>query len=354
MKTISKWRFKFLTKAAAFLLVSLFLGNAMLVADEKKESYSEDAGPYKVATLSETWTDAARDREVPVKIYYPEEGDGPFPVIVFSHGLGGTREGYEYLGRHWASYGYVSVHLQHKGSDDSVWKGKLKPMEAMRNATKDLLNSVNRPKDVSFVVDRLEKIDAESSPLKNKLDLKHLGMSGHSYGAWTTLAIAGESAAGLVKEEPLLADSRFKAAIAMSAPVPGSKRKELLDKAFSGVKIPVFHMTGTLDDSPIGETKASERRLPFDHIACGDQYLVTFNGGDHMIFGGRSRKIGVNKQDEVFRKYILISSTAFWDAYLKDDAKAKSWLAEGDFEKSLGKVGKFEKKEKKEDAQPKD
>ena len=39
-------------------------------------------------------------------------------MIVFSHGLGGTRDGYEYLGRHWASYGYVSVHLQHKGSDD--------------------------------------------------------------------------------------------------------------------------------------------------------------------------------------------------------------------------------------------
>jgi predicted dienelactone hydrolase len=350
MKTIFKLRFEILSQAAAFVFWILFLENAILAADENKKSYTEEAGPHKVATLSETWTDTARDREVPIKIYYPDDGDGPFPVIVFSHGLGGTREGYEYLGRHWASNGFVSVHLQHKGTDDSVWKGKLKPMEAMRDATKELSNSVNRPKDVSFVVDRLEKINTEPSPLQNKLDLDRLGMSGHSYGAWTTLAIAGESAAGLVKEEPLLADSRFKAVIAMSAPVPGPKRKELLDKTFSGVKIPVFHMTGTLDDSPIGETKAAERRLPFDHIACGDQYLVTFNGGDHMIFGGRSRKIGNNKQDEVFRKYILISSTAFWDAYLKEDAKAKSWLAEGDFEKTLGKVGKFEKKE---DNQPK-
>src|SRR5581483_4684895 len=69
------------------------------------------------------WVDAKRHRDVPVKIYYPKTGDGPFPVIVFSHGLGGSREGYEYLGNYWASHGYVSVHLQHLGSDDSVWKG---------------------------------------------------------------------------------------------------------------------------------------------------------------------------------------------------------------------------------------
>jgi len=67
-----------------------------------------------------TWHDANRDRDVPVKIYSPKSGNGPFPVIIFSHGLVGSREGYEYLGRHWASRGYVSVHLQHYGSDDDV------------------------------------------------------------------------------------------------------------------------------------------------------------------------------------------------------------------------------------------
>ena len=45
------------------------------------------------------WHDVARNRDVPAKIYFPTEGAGPFPVIIFSHGLGGTREGYEYLAR---------------------------------------------------------------------------------------------------------------------------------------------------------------------------------------------------------------------------------------------------------------
>jgi predicted dienelactone hydrolase len=300
-----------------------------------------------VATLSETWTDAARNREVPVKIYYPEDGAGPFPVIVFSHGLGGTREGYEYLGRHWASCGYVSVHLQHKGSDDQVWKGKSRPLEAMRESIKDLANSANRPRDASFAVDRLEKLNREKSPLQDKLDLKRLGMAGHSYGAWTTLAIAGENTVPLPGLDAKFTDPRFKAAIAMSAPVPGAKQKELLDRTFADVKIPVLHMTGTLDDSPIGETAAAERRIPFDHISGADQYLITFNGGDHMIFSGRGRKPGNFRKDPVFQKYILIAGTAFWDAYLKDETRAKSWLSGGDFEKALGKEGTFEMKLKK-------
>jgi predicted dienelactone hydrolase len=297
-----------------------------------------------VATLSEVWTDAARNREVPVKIYYPEEENGPFPVIVFSHGLGGTREGYEYLGRHWASYGYVSVHLQHKGSDDSVWKGKSKPLEVLRESLKDPSTSANRPGDVKFAVDQLEKLNSEKLPLKDKLDMKRLGMSGHSFGAWTTLAIAGEKAAP--SREAKFADSRFKAAIAMSAPAPSVKQKELLDRAFAEVKIPVMHMTGTLDNSPIGETAAAERRIPFDHISGSDQYLITFDGGNHAIFSGPGPKLGHSKKDLVFQKYILISSTAFWDAYLKDNAQAKAWLTGGDFKKALGKEGSFEMKTK--------
>src|SRR4051812_27891204 len=69
------------------------------------------------------WRDVKRDRAVPVKIYYPKEIAAPCPVVVFSHGLGGSREGYEYLGNYWASRGYVSVHLQHIGSDSAVWQG---------------------------------------------------------------------------------------------------------------------------------------------------------------------------------------------------------------------------------------
>jgi predicted dienelactone hydrolase len=49
---------------------------------------------------------------------------GAAPVVLFSHGLGGSRTGSVFLGEHWAARGYVAVFLQHPGSDDSIWKDK--------------------------------------------------------------------------------------------------------------------------------------------------------------------------------------------------------------------------------------
>ena len=68
-----------------------------------------------------TLTDDARKREVPLRVYLPTATD-PAPVVLFSHGLGGSRENGGYLGKHWSARGYVVVFLQHAGSDESVWK----------------------------------------------------------------------------------------------------------------------------------------------------------------------------------------------------------------------------------------
>jgi predicted dienelactone hydrolase len=330
------------TLVATILLVGPLCAPASLLAAAENTSFTGQPGPYKVEVATYDWLDKSRDREVPVKLYFPRTGAGPFPVIMFSHGLGGSREGYAYLGRHWASHGYVSVHLQHKGSDTAVWKDNPQPMESMRRAAADLSNSVNRVADVRFAIDQLTKLPHESGPLHGRLDLRHIGMAGHSFGAWTTLAIAGEVFVGRAGRETSLGDPRVKAAIAMSAPVP--RNREQLDKAFAGIKIPCLHMTGTLDDSPIGETKAAERRLPFDHIHGPDQYMITFIGGDHMIFSGRARLRGDKTKDAGFQDLICIATTAFWDAHLKGDRRAMAFLTKGGLQKALGKEAAFEKK----------
>ena len=118
-----------------------------------------------MATAEYEWHDAARNRDVPVKIYYPATNTAPCPVIIFSHGLGGSREGYEYLGRHWASHGYVSVHPTHIGSDTSV----LRTWQAMQHAAADLQNAIDRPKDVSFVIDQLMAISPHFLPQSSQL-----------------------------------------------------------------------------------------------------------------------------------------------------------------------------------------
>ena len=100
-------------------LLVLLLGASCCAA----AGYSPERAVGKVGTVYVTWHDAGRNRNVPAKVYYPANAKEPCPVIIFSHGLGGNREGYAYLGEHWAGCGYISVHLQHIGSDDSVWIG---------------------------------------------------------------------------------------------------------------------------------------------------------------------------------------------------------------------------------------
>ena len=314
-------------KLALLAFLVLLPGSIFAAAPEIPSPIAPPYAPDRKMLASEfvrfDWHDAARNRDVPVKIYFPSTADGPFPVIVFSHGLGGTREGYEYLGRQWAANGYVSVHVQHIGSDDSAWRGQSRPMSSMKQAA-NFQNSLDRPKDVSFVVDQLVKLNKDDPKLKGKLDLTDLAMAGHSFGAQTSMLIAGQQLGGafLASRVGKLSDDRFKAVLAMSESVPVNRAK--LDEIYSPVHIPTFYMTGTEDDSPIGDTKAIDRPLPFQHTNAHPTYLLVLQGGDHMVFSGR---LGQSRpHDAEHQKLIRELSTAFFDAYLKHDSAAKKWL----------------------------
>jgi len=82
---------------------------------------------YKVRTVDQVvLIDSARHKQIPVKVYFPD-ARGPFPVIVFSHGAWGSKDGYFALGRYWASHGYVSIHPSHADSrKDSGYRGTLR------------------------------------------------------------------------------------------------------------------------------------------------------------------------------------------------------------------------------------
>lgn len=309
------------------------------------------AAPYLVpeqptATLTADWRDARRNRTVPVKIYYPKS-QGRFPVVLFSHGLGGSREGYGYLGSYWAAHGYVAVHLQHIGSDETLLRdinrdnpggdyGQLRDRAAQRGITLQTVR--DRPLDVSFAIDELQRLDKDKKwPLQGKLDFTRIGLGGHSFGANTTLMIAGQRLGGGVLD---LHDPRVKCAVALSSPPPQGRN---LDAIYSRIKIPVWHMTGTNDTSPIdpkGST-ALDRRIPYDRIEGADGYLTTFTGGDHMVFSARARRTGPLPTDARNHELIQQSTLAFWDAYLKNDSRALAWLR-GDYAGELGKNGVFE------------
>jgi len=288
--------------------------------------------PY--STTDFVWHDASRDRDVPARIYAPTAG-GPYPVIFFSHGLGGSDKGYSYLGEYWAAHGFISVHVQHPGSDSAViW-----PPANMSRAMKNPDNYLNRPKDISFAIDEVTALNTAPGALHGKFDLNWIGVAGHSFGAYTTMAIAGANPTAPDGTVEKLGDPRVKAVIAMSTP-------PVKAQDFANVHLPALHFTGTDDQILIAPHDAvSKRRIPFDEASGPDTYLVILKGANHMTFSGREGLLESAEQkarDAEFHPLICRVTTAFWNAYLKGDAKAGVWLAKGGLAKTIGSEGTVE------------
>jgi predicted dienelactone hydrolase len=323
----SHWHCRFVCVLAVILLPAIALA--------AETNYDPLAVPdlQGIRTLDVTVKDEMRNREIPIRVYLPTRTT-PQPVVLFSHGLGGSRENSPYLGKHWAARGYVVVFIQHHGSDVSVWKGKAmgEGMQALRQAA-SLPNFLLRTKDISVVLDQLQRWNKFSGhALAGRLDLEHVGMSGHSFGAVTTQAVSGQSAAG---GRVTFTDPRIKAAVAMS---PSSPRRGDPKQDFASVKIPWLLMTGTKDVAPIGNEDVKSRLAVFTALPSGGKYEVVLDGAEHSAFGDRPLPNETGKRNPNHHRVILALSTAFWDAYLRHDTAAKAWL-DGAGPKSLLEKG---------------
>lgn len=292
-------------------------------AKSTSESYDPLSIPQvEIEQVLFTIKDAKRNREIPIRVYLPET-EKPACVVLFSHGLGGSRDNSQYLGNHWAGRGYVAVFMQHHGSDESVWKDvpMRERLTAMRGAA-DAENFKLRVADVPVVIDHLKAWNNEDGhSLKARMDLDHIGMSGHSFGAVTTQAVSGQLFFG----RTAFTDSRIKAALMMSpsAPAIGSA-----DRAFSKVAIPWLMMTGTEDVAPIGNADVESRKAVYAAVPAGDKYELVLDQAEHLAFSDRGI-VGITKnRNPKHHRAILAISTAFWDAYLSDNAAAKKWLKE--------------------------
>lgn len=272
---------------------------------------------------------ANAERNIPVLIYVPASTN-PAPVVLFSHGLGGSRTGSAYLGEHWAAHGYVAVFIQHPGSDDSVWKDETprSRMKAMNKAASGE-NFMLRVKDVPAVLDQLGKWNVTPGHvLSGRLDLDHIGMSGHSFGAITTQAVSGQSF-GFGKSS--FTDQRIKAAVAFS---PNSPRRGRPENAFGKVDIPWMLMTGTKDLSVIGDADMESRLAVFPALPPGGKYEVVLYNAEHSAFTDRAFPGDSEPRNPNHHRAILALSTAFWDAYLRGSTEAKAWL-DGDGPKTV-------------------
>ena len=298
-------------------------------------------GPAMVAVeqIATTWRDDKRRRDVPVKIFVPRTA-GPFPLIILSHGLGGSRDGLDYLGRSWAEHGYVCAQIQHLGTDEELWRNAKTEAEAesnMKRAAGDLNNILNRPRDVSFAIDQMLKLNAdENSVLNGKINAAAIGVAGHSLGGLTALFSAGQRAitGGFSVD---LSDPRIKASVSMSAPL---NPQAPINEQFADFKLPNFYLVGAKDNSILGATIA--QRQVYDAIGAPEQYLLILTGADHMTFGGArfGPDLPGDKRDHALTQEATL---AFWEGELKGNERAKSWL-KSEFETQLDGASVFESK----------
>ncbi len=241
---------------------------------------------------AEDWTDVARNRTLPMLLRWPD-GQAPCPLVVYSHGLGGDRGGGDVWGQAWQQAGIAVLHVQHPGSDDSLWRGKPGGGLAALRVGATAQQLIARVADVKFVVNevirRQQTAQLNSANPWARVQLNALGMAGHSFGATTSQALAGERYA--VPSD--LAEPRFKAFAAFSPSLRQSAvGQRTAQQKFGHITRPFLSLTGSLDGDPFGSFQTGEpREQVYGGLPPGNKALLVLEGADHMTFGGNAQTI---------------------------------------------------------------
>ena len=298
-----------------------------------------EAGPFEIATTERmNLADAEHGRTIATRAFYPAK-PGRYPLIVFSHGFGGSLNTFNNTGKVWASHGYVVLHPSHSDSmlllDPKVPAAEAEVMrrvlagrgaggadrETMAAFVKVLDDPFfidSRLRDVGFLLRALKdpKLGLDPAVL-SRADTARLGMSGHSFGGYTTLVLAG-SKLSPAPAAPI--PTGFAGFIGMSGQGPG--RMALNDDSFKGIVKPYMATTGTRDFGAAGETPPW-RLKPYDLCPPGRKYAAVVQGFRHMDFDPAPGDPEMGARAATLRKYQL----QFWDSVLKADRTQETALA---------------------------
>lgn len=310
-------------------------------------------GSYTVNKQTKQFLDPRRNRSLKADIYVPIPDENSqtriaLPVVVISHGLGSDRETYAYLAEHLASFGLAVAVLEHPGSNaqqlQNLFEGKAEEV-----AQPD--EFINRPLDVKFLLDELERLARSDIFYWGRLNTQKVGIIGQSFGAYTSLALAGadinfaslqKDCAGintswnlslllqcraliLPKDNYQLRDERVKAVIAIN-PIGSSVFGK---DGLNNINIPVTIVAGTADTvSPA----LPEQIVPFTWLNNPNKYLLIMNNGTHFSTLAESQSsvplpvsvIGPNPA--LARDYMKALSLAFFKFYVAEQSEYQAYL----------------------------
>ncbi len=215
----------------------------------------------------------------------PLTGDGPFPLLIISHGYPGNRFLLSHLGENLASKGYVVASIDHTES-------------TYDNAQAFGSTLYHRPYDQLFVLNEMARLGGANSGsfLAGRVDADHTGIIGYSMGGYGVVNVIGggfRAAAATMPGAPpnrlLLersadtpeyrergGDARIRAAVAIG---PWGMPARLWDSAgLAGIHTPTLFVAGSADEVSGYE---SGTRAIFRGAVNADRYLLTFLGAGH-------------------------------------------------------------------------
>ena len=256
----------------------------------------DEPGPYAVGRTTIEFEDPSRERPLVADVWYPADAgiagepsiyqflpgiefaaesaladvavsaEGPFPLVVYSHGSGGLRYVASFYTELLASHGFVVASVDHVGNTavDTIG-GAEPPREQIAH---------DRVLDVDVLIDQmLERSAASAGPFAGTVDPDRIGVTGHSFGAFTALATAG----GFSNELGAIpADERVDAIVAMA---PASRLNS--DEELESIDVPTLLVSGTLDETtPIDP----QTERPWELIPGRPLWRVDITDAGHQSF----------------------------------------------------------------------
>jgi len=315
-----------------------FVQGALLCGAASSSSvWAQSTSPDSTATgrtADDIWFDTTRQRSIPVRVRWPRQASrtarGNVPVVIFSHGLGGTLAGGERWGQAWSDAGLIAIHLQHPGSDLDAVRAVARHFgdrDGLRRAMGPE-QLIARLGDVSFVLDELARRSREVTSPWRVIDVQAVGLSGHSFGAHTTLGMAGQRYPG----HPGVIEPRLAAFIAFSPTLPPVGDPVM---AFDRLTRPMLSITGTRDDDVVGVGATPDRRIGvFAALPPGQKAHLVLDDADHMTFAGQTgRAVEIVPRSPAARALqsqhhdvIAAVTTDWWRLHLLGESQAQSRL----------------------------
>lgn len=227
----------------------------------------------------------------------PDTSNGPFPVVIVSHGKSTPIYHYTTLCEDLASHGYVVVAIDHAFTGVTLFDdGRMvgpdarfdTPMELFAEGPEAVEAHLSKlddylAADVSCVLDELATMNtAEASPVVGLLDLDHVATIGHSRGIRPAFRAAG-------------VDDRIDACVGIDAVAPRAQRLGALPVPFMQIRIPDVH---PMREQYQVEIHEHVRVAGFEviiegmgHNTCTDRVLLMPDQHDYAIDARRGLRV---------------------------------------------------------------